>query len=246
MTTGNLLVIGARIGSLGHAVLGVAEEKGWDVTSAGVSGDEDVSCDITDNAAVHKLFDNLVFDPWHSIVCTAGINVEGSIRDTEGTCKLMDSLVVNAVGPLYLLHAWQKWWLHNIDETHLALGNDNIEAPLVPLHFVAVSSNSAHIARSQSLAYCASKAALSMGIRCAARELSHTWLNVYGYEPGWLSGTPMSQEVQERLGFDAPRHRIPGDRTVDPAALAHLIVRNLENRYSSLNGCMLRLDGGEM
>lgn len=242
---GKMLVVGARKGSLGDYVARVATERGFEVMTAGVSGDEFLKFDIANHASVHQLFDE-GFGPWHSIVCTAGVNYEGGIKDDAIRGKLDQSFLINATGPLHLLHAWADWWMYNIDETFLLTNENNGEQiPAFPLHFVAISSNSAHIARSRSLSYCASKAALSMGIRCAARELADTWLNVYGYEPGWLSGTPMSKEVQDRLGIDVPWHRIPGDRTCDPAALAHMIVRNIANWYSSLNGCMLRLDGGE-
>ncbi len=241
---GNLLVIGARVGSLGHYVAEIAAKQGWSVTTAGISGDENIDFDITDYASVYALFGES--PERHSIVCTAGANIEGGITDKQLYGKLEMAMAINAVGPMHVLHAWQEWWLHNIDETYMA-GSSEVpqDAPEVPMHFVAVSSNSAHIARSQSITYCMSKAALSMGIRCAARELAGTWLNVWGVEPGWLSGTPMSKEVNARFEYGAPRHRIPGDRTVDPAALAHFIVGGLRNPYSSLNGCMLRMDGGE-
>ena len=237
---GNLLVVGARKGSLGSWVAQIAGQSGdWIVTTAGVSGEEKLELDITNYTDVEVLF-NEDATPWHSIVCTAGVNLDCSIRDEIFYGQLAESMMTNATGPLHLLHRWQDWWLNNLD----GLGIEE-ETPAVPMHFVAVSSNSAHIARSQSLAYCASKAALSMGIRCAARELAGTWLNVWGVEPGWLSGTPMSKEVNQRFEYGQPRHRIPGDRTVDPAALAHLIVGGLRNPYSSLNGCLLRIDGGE-
>jgi NAD(P)-dependent dehydrogenase (short-subunit alcohol dehydrogenase family) len=235
---GNLLVVGARAGSLGACVADVAEDRGWAVTTAGVSGDENIDFDITNYTEVEMLLEES--PARHVIVCTAGINYEGSIRDEQFYGQLDDTMRTNAVGPLHLLHRWQAWWMNNIENE-----GASADTPNTPLHFVAISSNSAHIARSQSLAYCASKAALSMGIRCAARELADTWLNVWGVEPGWLSGTPMSKEVNARFEYGVPRHRIPGDRTVDPAALAHFIVGGLRNPYSSLNGCMIRMDGGE-
>lgn len=241
---GNLLVVGARAESLGHCVAEVATAQGWDVTTAGVSGEEDFLLDVADQVAVHRFFPmaNEGLEPWHSVVCTAGINNEGGIGDVDIRGKLDQSLLINVTGPLYLLHCWAQRWWSNLSSDHM-YGDG---APEVPMHFVAVSSNSASIARSKSLAYCASKAALSMGIRCAARELASTWLNVWGVEPGWLSGTPMSKEVGVRLaGTGELMHRIPGNRTVDPAALAHFIVGGLRNPYSSLNGCMIRFDGGE-
>jgi len=241
---GNLLVVGARIGSLGHYVAEVAAQNGWTVVTAGISGDEDLKLDVANHAQVHGFFSpSEVEQPWHSVVCTAGVNYEGGITDDNIRGVLDTSFLINATGPLHLLHCWTDWWMYHLDETFMVV--DEHVAPDVPMHFVAVSSNSASIARSRSLAYCASKAALSMGIRCAARELANTWLNVWGVEPGWLSGTPMSKEVNKRFEYGMPRHRIPGDRTVDPAALAHFIVSGLRNPYSSLNGCLLRMDGGE-
>lgn len=246
---GYLLVVGARPGSLGMWVRNIAAERGWDVFTAGISG-EDIKLDVESHAQVYELFENDSLPQWHSIVCTAGVNYEGSIKAQDIRGKLDRSFAANATGPLHLLHVWAEWWLYHLDETMMITGTINegsepVTMPEFPLHFVGISSNSAHIARSQSLAYCASKAALSMGIRCAARDLANTWLNVWGVEPGWLSGTPMSKEVNQRFEYGIPRHRIPGDRTVDPSALAHMIVRNINNWYSSLNGCMLRLDGGE-
>ena len=241
---GNLLVIGARPKSLGACVADVAEDAGWAVRTAGVSGKEDIACDVTNYTDVQMLFNE--DNEWHSIVCTAAVNYYCSVRSETFYGPLEDTMMTNAVGPLHLLHCWAHRWLNALDDTYMQKDVvRGIDVPTVPMHFVAVSSNSAHIARSRSLAYCASKAALSMGIRCAARDLADTWLNVWGVEPGWLSGTPMSEEVTARIGYGAPVHRIPGDRTVDPGALAHLIVGGLRNPYSSLNGCMLRLDGGE-
>jgi len=243
-----MLVVGARKGSLGHWVKAIALERGWDAYSAGVSGEEDFKLDVANHADVYAMFgpEDNGLPEWHSVVCTAGVNYEGSVQDQSIRGKLDQSFLINATGPLHLLHVWAEWWLYHLDETFMLTDeNTGQQIPAFPLHFVGVSSNSAHVARSQSLAYCASKAALSMGIRCAARDLASTWLNVWGVEPGWLSGTPMSKEVNQRFGMGVPRHRIPGDRTVDPSALAHMIVRNINNWYSSLNGCMLRLDGGE-
>lgn len=245
----NLLVVGARAGSLGRCVADVATAQGWDVCTAGISGEEELTLDILDHGAVHAMFSAHEDAPvWHSVVCTAGVNYEGGITDDVIRGKLDQSFLINATGPLHLLHAWADWWQYHLgtEDEHWVRGEEHEhEVPAVPLHYVAISSNSASIARSQSLAYCASKAALSMGIRCAARELAGTWLNVWGLEPGWLSGTPMSKEVNKRFPMGTPRHRIPGDRTVDPGALAHFIVGGLRNPYSSLNGCMIRMDGGE-
>lgn len=228
----SMLVVGAQPLSLGWHITRQARHQGWHVTTAGISGEEDIPrFDITKPLHRHNVLKNgLRFD---AIVCTAGVNLDGGIRHKTWDYDVETHLLVNAGGPLGLL----KQWVDAMEEDGVALYGRS---------FVAVSSNSAHVARSQSAGYCASKAALSMGLRCAARELADTGLNVWGVEPGWIKGTPMSERVQERLGPDVAPHRIPGGRSLRPWWLAEFIINNINHvSRSPLNGCMLRIDGGE-
>lgn len=230
-----MLVVGAQPLSLGWHVTRQARHQGWHVTTAGISGEEDIPrFDITKPLHRHNVLKNgLRFD---AIVCTAGINIDGGMLGSMHTWDydLERMLVTNAAGPLALLRQW-------VD----AMTSQGVA--MYGRSFVAVSSNSAHVARSRSAGYCASKAALSMGLRCAARELADTGLNVWGVEPGWLKGTPMSKQVHDRMeGNPVPLHRIPGDRTIRPEWLAEFIINNINPvSRSPLNGCMMRLDGGE-
>lgn len=227
-----LLVVGAAMGSLGRAVYEAARPY-FDATTAGINqGAETHYLDVTEPDDIASVLNR--FRPEH-IVCTAGINeTDGTVpmENADYAWWLERSFRVNSSGPMVLLHHWSTY----------AGAEDWLPGPK---HFVAISSNSAHIARSGSAAYCMSKAALSMGLRCAAREMAGGDLVVYGYEPGWLDGTPMSARVARRFGDATAQHRIPGGQGVDVARLAGLIVRNLRYGGPELNGTGIRVDGGE-
>jgi NAD(P)-dependent dehydrogenase (short-subunit alcohol dehydrogenase family) len=234
-----LLVIGAQPLSLGAFVKGMAQTHGIYVTTGGIS-DEDVKCDLTDAATIVQSIRDVKPD---CVVCTAGVNFPGTFMGTS-IKNITEGLNVNALGPLRLLKAWLDFQLH----ANGVKPKDDFD--LTPKHFVAVSSNSAQIPRSSSVSYCMSKAALSMGIRVAARETAQAEipLNIYGYEPGWIKGTPMSVQIEKMLGPKTIPHRIPGGRKreIDPRSLAEIIIVNLEFYVSPFNGQMVRVDSGEL
>lgn len=222
-----LLVVGAREDSLGNAIAQAAMRADIRVTTAGLH-DEQLRLDIaTPNEAAEILEYG-----YPAVVCTAGVNRGGSFGESGFQLSLERHMEVNAIGPLRMLHYWIKQW------RELGLSDQ-------PQHFVAISSNSAHIARRNSGAYCASKSALSMGIRCAAREVADTPLNVWGVEPGWIGSTPMSRDVEARLDIGQSAHRIPGNRYVNKHKLADFIVEELSLDRGRFAGQMVRIDGGE-
>lgn len=225
-----VLVIGAREHSIGWYVDHIATSQGYEVTTAGVSGEERIHLDLLNDAKVHDQVRDL--KPDH-VVCTAGVNLEGTIQG-KGWLKAMQySTRVNYFGPMILLSAWARLW------------RDEAPKGITPIrHFTAVTSNSAFIPRSKSGSYCASKAALEMAMRCAAREEAGEQCAIYTYAPGWVAGTPMSKQVEERLqGQDG--HRIPGGEPIRVEALANMVVRNLMHG-KELNGTCIRVDGGEI
>lgn len=238
MAYDKLLVVGARSGSLGDAVTRVATEQGYTVLTAGISG-EQVNCDITGRTDREELL--VGRDGWFPdhVVCTVGVNTPTNLDHPLFEAYLEYMMDVNFVAPMALLSEW----LHEIKNREYT---DKAWTWGIGLRsFVIISSNSAHIARRNSMGYCASKAALSMGVRCVARENADYPINIYAYEPGWMDGTPMSQSVEERFDVGQPLHRIPGERPVDTTELALAIVENLSIGGHYLNGCLLRLDGGE-
>lgn len=156
---------------------------------------------------------------YDNLVITMGVNMTED-EDPWGY-KQME---VNYHGPMALAREWQR------------LGK--------PGHCVVISSNSAHIARSPSAGYCASKAALSMGIRCVARD-SEVGV-FYAWEFGLLEGTPMTADTVRRVGPDVPLTRMRRQPLGIPVADASAHVCNaLAHGWHELNGVTLRVDGGE-
>lgn len=163
----------------------------------------------------------------HHVVCTVGINLHDD-QDWLGIRQMQ----INYFGVMRLMQVALRY---------LPTGG----------HFVAVSSNSAHIARTGSVGYCSSKAALSMGIRCVARQISKDEQRkerpiVYGWEFGLLEATPMTADVTRRVGPDVPLTRMPGLPNGIPVDVAaQHVCDTLAHGWHELSGVMLRLDAGE-
>jgi NAD(P)-dependent dehydrogenase (short-subunit alcohol dehydrogenase family) len=232
------LVIGAQPSSLGWHVAEEFERVGWDVMTAGISGHEDAELDITQVVDVAKFFIN--DEPFNAVVNTAGVNEPFPTEGVGLAHKLEDHFLVNVVSHVMVL----QHWLAKLPETVAYWTN----------HYVSISSNSANIARSNSMPYCTTKAALSMAVRCAARDQAGK-ASIYAYEPGLLDGTPMTEQVRQELGqpfFNDKgpvMHRMRGGKELDhgirPGRLARVIVNNVRIGGPELNGSIIRLDGGE-
>lgn len=213
-----VLVIGARPGSLGEAIKNRLDLHMMDVVTAGVAG-EPRFLDVTQPRNIRR--ELLRANPDH-VICTAGIN----LPDTQDPLGYKQ-MAVNYHGVMNVLHEY------------LELHSDG--------HFVAVSSNSAHIARSPSVGYCASKAALSMGIRAVARREARKPYapTIYAWEFGLLEGTPMTQQGARQVPEGTPLTRMPGLPNGIPVPVAaHHVVGALVGG-PELNGCTLRIDAGE-
>lgn len=229
-----LLVVGAAPSSIGAEVVRVAQttECYQEVLTAGISG-EGWFLDVRYPGDIAKVIDS---DTFTDVVCTVGVNMPATVDDWSKFPEALEqSMLVNYIGVMKLLSRWLGT-LKSIDEDEW-------------YNFVAISSNSAHVPRRSSAAYCASKAALSMGLRVAAREQADAQapqVNIYGYEPGFVQDTPMSEATEHT--FQGKPHRIPGDRVLHRSDLASIIVANLTytpfGHYA--NGNMIRIDGGEL
>jgi NAD(P)-dependent dehydrogenase (short-subunit alcohol dehydrogenase family) len=221
-----VLVVGAREGSLGHHVAAELHNAGAAVHTAGI-GNEALKLNASFAHDARRVYEEV--RPTH-VVCTVGANIGGPVYGQSFIDDAFDSMLFNYFYPMNLL-TWYMEWLCGMPGT-----------------FVAVSSNSAHIARSNSGSYCASKAALSMGLRCAARDVSRAGLpvSIWGYEPGALADTPMTQAVQQRIGKETPMSRM----LTHPAGLntkmvANIIARDTIRHASVLHGSLVRLDNGD-
>ena len=194
----------------------------------GVKLEDQYGCDVTNRKDVVNVLET--YKPT-DIICTVGINLPDGEPGTF-IRNLSLQLQTNVYGPMILLAEAMDQWVNR--------------GQLHEYNFVAISSNSAHIARSESAGYCASKAALSIAIRSVARryaQLRH--VRIWGYEPGWINGTPMSDQVRMRLASQTAAHRIPSGLAVNRDQLARRIVKDVVTWDTALNGCMFRLDGGE-
>lgn len=113
-------------------------------------------------------------------------------------------------------------------------------------HLVAISSNSARVARSPSLGYCVSKAGLSMAVRVLARKWRGTPV-VYGYEPGLMDTEATRKYVNEGT-FGGASHRMLGVSSqygLSAAQVAETVAHNVLWGGIALNGTLQQLDAGE-
>lgn len=220
-----VLIVGARKDSLGDCIRRAMPKRAA-VTVAGIST-EPLHLDVCDVRRCEEVIREV--DPTH-IICTAGVNQGLPFYANGWETNARDHMDANFIGPMNLLTAFEEWLMG------------------APGTFVAISSNSAHIARSNSAAYCASKAALSMGLRCAARDLTRASkpLRVWGYEPGALAGTPMTKAVAHALERGVPMSRmLTSPAGLLPHDLARIVARDVLDASEVLHGCMVRLDNGD-
>lgn len=238
-----MLIVGAAEGSLGDAILRMANQYDFAaVTTAGIN-DEEIKLDVTLSARIGEVLQQVQPDV---VVCTVGVNTPCAVDDPYLPTKMSDSLMVNVVGPMELLR-------------HFVNSSVRPEREQYTKKFVAISSNSARIPRTKSLPYCASKAALSQALRVAARELAPAGeVMVWGYEPGLLAGTPMTRETETKLGSGGPyengvyapvaMHRMKGvdgsGLPVDDLALR--VVNDVATFSVAHNGLIFPFDAGEL
>lgn len=238
----DVLVVGAARRSLGEAIVAELVGSHWEFGSVKTAGitDEEIRLDLLSSLRISEVLTQCRPD---IIVCTVGINQPVDIVDAFLPAKMRNSFMTNVTGPMDLLR-------------HFVASPVRPERGDAVKKFVAISSNSARIARRNSVAYCASKAALSMALRVAARELAAGGkVAVWGYEPGLLDGTPMTEEVARALpqaqhSLDrapAPLHRMPGvpPEGIPPEDLARQIVRDLATFSYAHNGLLIPFDAGE-
>jgi len=118
---------------------------------------------------------------------------------------------------------------------------------------VAITSDAAWRPMRTSLNYCASKAALEMAVRVAARELAPRGWKVNAVAPGKVSDTPMTEYVDKRVmelrGWTAEeaedRELVSTTlgRMVHPAEVAMVVVSTLLGPQAQ-TGAVIPVNGG--
>jgi NAD(P)-dependent dehydrogenase (short-subunit alcohol dehydrogenase family) len=186
---------------------------------------------------------------FEGIVYSAGINTLSWIRDLDPD-EAMDIMNVNVMGFMRVLQV----------VTDIAVpmplprrsGYMSRLGPPMLRSVVAVSSDAATRPMRTSMAYCASKAALDMAVRCAARELA-PFIRVNAVSPGMIDNTGMTEYIDRtvpKIRDWTPEHadkyersQCPAGRRGMPAEVADLVFNTLRGP-EYLTGSIITMNGG--
>lgn len=168
------------------------------------------------------------------VVYSAGVNYLDWIGDISLT-EMIEIYRVNVLGFINLLNMLKM--VH----------------PETPVNVVAIASDAATRPLRTSIAYCSSKAALTMAIRCAARELAPMGWRVNGVAPGVTEGTPMTEYLDRRIpelrgwstaaAHDYEQGQCPMGRRATVQEVARVVLDVL-NGPEYLNGEIVTINGG--
>lgn len=224
------LVIGAADGNIGDtfATLDVNRSK-----IIAVPTEEEVN--FSNPIEIHDFFHSTttIYD---RIVYSAGVNEPGMLGSFAYS-NVSKTFAVNVSGFINMLNALKM-----------------VECfEPVRRSIVAVVSDAATVPMRGSIAYCSSKAALAMAIRCAAREMA-PWWRVNGVAPGIVADTPMTDRLDEAIpamrGWTPDEARsyeeslIPMRRRCTKAEVAQLILSVLDGP-EYLTGAIIPITGGK-
>lgn len=225
-----LWVVGG--GGIGTAVLERSRLNNCYVEMTGTS------VDVRDfNALKSFLRNHTKKEPFKYVVFTAGVNELAWVRDLNKS-QVLDHYETNVVGFTNLLSA--LFWYN---------GQGKAEPPRV----VAISSDAARRPMRASLPYCASKAALDMAVRCAARELGPDGWRINAVAPGMTAPTGMSESVdaqvreirgwtdEEALKYENEQAVI--QRRAAPEEVAQVVCQVLFGP-DYVNGSIFEINGG--
>jgi len=171
------------------------------------------------------------------------------------------SIVVNCVGMNYpaklgdAADIWDQTYNANVKTLANILNSTNSEDNRIRL-YINLCSNSGFIPRTNSSAYCSSKAAVRMLVRSSARELASKHKTVIGIDPGYLEGTKMSLNVEQVLTDSVNTlenfkkqmlSRIPIRRFVTVEEVADLVSYLCKHKSPDcFTGTNIEIAGGEI
>ncbi|WPH58020.1 oxidoreductase [Gordonia phage LuckyLeo] len=228
---GTYLVLGGKDGGVGKATVDLLKEMGHIVVATDASAD--VRSTMIMNTIAKQIAES---DELLGVVYCAGVNTLQWLGDmgNDGLREAANIFAVNSLGFLSMMDALVR----------------ECERPL---SVVAVSSDAAERPLRTSSAYCASKAALNMLVRVAARELGPAGWRINAVAPGMLSNTGMTKSMDEQiprirgwhpdkaLEYEVSQEVVPG--RIAPREVAQVIFDLLQGP-KHMNGEIVTLNGG--
>lgn len=230
MAEGQIIVTGASKG-IGLAIVTELERRGVPVVCVSRSGGgavgHSVVCDVTDEAAVRRVFAEIAGrGPIAGLVNNAGVHISGPIAtlataEFERTIALNLTAVMVATREVYPYLRAQGGMIVNIGSYFDKLG--------VP----------------HNLAYCATKAAVGAMTRCMAVEWAGDGIHVVNVAPGYIE-TDLNRDFLARPKVaEWMRQRIPVGGPGKPEHVARLVAAIFVEKISYLTGETIYVDGAQ-
>jgi meso-butanediol dehydrogenase/(S,S)-butanediol dehydrogenase/diacetyl reductase len=229
---GRRVVVTGASGGVGGSLCELFRAEGATVVGADVVEAEGVEpVDLTDEGSIADFAARaLARLGGVDVLCNvAGVQAFAKVDELSATL-LRHHLDVNAVGPLLLTQALAP---------ALAEARGNV---------VSVASISALMGQPYNAAYCASKAALLLGMRSLAVELAGRGIRVNCVSPGGID-TPMVEKAAHGLPADVDWNLIAKSQSVIPGFMpatdvAESIMFLASDAASSITGANLVVDRG--
>jgi len=220
---------GATQDSIGHAIVMRLNELGHKTEAP----EPDV-LDVTTTGGYNALMELLEFFRPDSVVYSVGVN------ELEWSAYLERESFDRVMGA-------NVWGFINVMKALQATG--------LTYSVLALTSDAAVRPMRTSIAYCASKAALSMAIRVASRELASEGWRINGLAPGKVDGTAMTRYVDERVmeirEFETPAQAAayemagnPLRRKLDAPEVAKVACEVLLSSAMGWTGDIVTVNGG--
>lgn len=230
--TGRRVVVTGASGGLGKVVAELFRAEGAAVVATDVVGSDGVmTCDLADDAQRDAFVgDALAELGGLDVLCNvAGIQQFAPLGSMTAA-SLRRHFDVNALAPLLLAQAFS--------EALIASGGN----------IVSVASISSVMAQPYNAQYCASKAALLLGMRSLSIELGGKGVRVNCVSPGGID-TPMIHAAAEGLPADADWNLVARSTSVmpgfiPPPEIAENILFLASDAAKSVTGANLVVDRG--
>lgn len=240
------LVIGAAHGNLGDRIADELLDYNEVHRADKRSNNKPLShiINIYNDRDIAHLIDRLW--PLDLVIYSAGVNKMGSIKEYD-VIELINHLNVNMIGAFVTIQSYV-----NSLEIHEAKYG---RAYGLQKKIIIITSNTAFIPRTRSVAYCTSKAAANMLVQQAHRELAPEGYKIIGFAPGVIEDTYMHRRTHEELlklrGWDETecvRQRtsnIPMRRFTTTRECAKVVKFLASPAGDYFGGEIVRFDGGE-